>query len=61
MSDPNLELLDILSERVDKIILWPAYIQNKRAVINIKNKDEKCFLWSTIVVLYFKDVKLCNQ
>ena len=30
----------------------PKGLQKKKAVINIKNKDEKCFLWSVIVGLY---------
>ena len=30
----------------------PTCIQNKKAVINIKNKDEKCFLWAVIAGLY---------
>ena len=35
-------------------------LQNRKAVINFQNKDEKCFLWSVIAGLYFKDVQLRN-
>jgi hypothetical protein len=30
----------------------PKYIQNKKATINIQNKDEKCFLWSVLAALH---------
>ena len=30
----------------------PEWIKNKRAIINIKNKDDKCFLWSVLRYLY---------
>lgn len=30
----------------------PTELKNKRCIINIKNKDNKCFLWSVIASLY---------
>ena len=30
----------------------PAYIRNKKAVINIKNDDQKCFMWSILAALH---------
>jgi hypothetical protein len=30
----------------------PTFIQNTKSVINIKNNDEYCFLWSVVCALY---------
>ncbi len=38
--------------RASSYINLPTVIQNKKAVINIKNKDNKCFLWSILAHLY---------
>ena len=33
----------------------PKWIKDKKAIINIKNKDDKCFLWSVLRYLYPRD------
>ena len=33
----------------------PDWISNKKAIVNIKNKDEKCFLWCVLRYLYPKE------
>ena len=33
----------------------PDWILNKRAIVNIQNKDEKCFLWSILRYLHPKE------
>ena len=33
----------------------PDWISNKKAIINIQNKDEKCFLWCILRYLYLID------
>ena len=33
----------------------PDWISNKKAIVNIKNKDEKCFLWCILRYLYPKE------
>ena len=33
-------------------IKLPDWISNKKAIVNIKNKDEKCFLWCILRYLY---------
>ena len=33
----------------------PDWISNKKAIVNIKNKDEKCFLWCVLRYLYRKE------
>ena len=33
----------------------PDWISNKKAIVNIKNKDEKCFLWCKLRYLYPRD------
>ena len=35
-------------------ILLPEWISNKKAIVNIKNKDEKCFLWCILRYLHIK-------
>ena len=30
----------------------PDWITNKKAIVNIQNKDEKCFLWSVLRYLH---------
>ena len=48
----DLHLLEFDPLRATSCIPLPTCIQNRKAVINIKNKDEKCFLWSVIAGLY---------
>ena len=48
----DLHLLEFDPLRATSYIPLPTCIQNRKAVINIKNKDEKCFLWSVIAGLY---------
>ena len=33
----------------------PAYLKNKKAIINMKNQDDKCFLWCVLRALNPKD------
>ena len=33
-------------------ILLPIKLRSKHAIINIKNKDNKCFMWSVLAALY---------
>ena len=33
----------------------PEWIKNKKAIVNIKNKDDKCFLWCILRYLYPKE------
>ena len=48
----DLHLLEFDPLIVTSYIPLRTRIQNRKAVINIKNKDEKCFLWSVIAGLY---------
>ena len=36
-------------------IKLPKYLENKKAIINMKNDDDKCFLWSVLRALNPKD------
>lgn len=38
-------------------IKTPKYIHDRKAVINIKNKDNKCFLWSVLAAIHHKEIK----
>ena len=59
------ESVDLLSYHVHKISLkrWKAYIKspewliNKRATINPKNKDNKCFQYSITVALNHENIE----
>ena len=44
----DLHLLEFYPLRATSYIPLHTCIQNRKAVINIKNMDEKCFLWSVI-------------
>ena len=48
----DLHLLEFNPLRATSYIPIPTCTQNRKAVINIKNKGEKCFLWSVIAGLY---------
>ena len=48
----DIHLLEFAPFRATSYIPLPTWIQNRKAVINIKNEDEKCFLWSVIAGLY---------
>ena len=48
----NLHLLEFDPLRATSYIPLPTYIHSRKAVINIKNKDEKCFQWAVIAGLY---------
>ena len=48
----SLHPLEFDPLRATSYIPLPTCIQNRKAVINVKNNDEKCFLWSVIAGLY---------
>ena len=64
-SDFILESVDLLSYSVHKIglkkrksyIKSPEWVLNKRATINPKNKDNKCFQYSITVALNHQNIE----
>ena len=48
----DLHILEFNPLRGTSYIPLPKDLQHNRGIINIKNKDEKCFLWSTIAGLH---------
>ena len=38
--------------RGSSYIELPSYLKNKKAIVNVKNNDQKCFLWSVLAALY---------
>ena len=48
----DLHVLEYSPLHATSYIPLPQDVYNKKAVINIKNTDEKCFLWSVIAGLY---------
>ena len=57
----DIHILEFNPLRATSYIPLPTQLARKKAVINIKNKDEKCFLWSVIAGTYMKDSNLRNQ
>ena len=51
----ELHMVEYQPLRGSSYIELPAYIRNKHAVINIKNDDEKCFLWCLLRSLNLKN------
>ncbi|KAJ8913586.1 hypothetical protein NQ315_013993, partial [Exocentrus adspersus] len=43
------------------IIKLPKFIEDKKAVINISNQDQYCFLWSIISALYLLNSRRVNE
>ena len=56
----DLHLLEFSRLRATSYIPLPQEVRNRKVVINIQSKDEKCFLWSVIAGLDFKNVQLRN-
>ena len=51
----ELHIVDYQPLRGGSYIDLPKYIKNKQAVINMNNKDEKCFLWCVLRALNLKN------
>ena len=64
-SDFSFESVDLLSYHVHKTSLKrgksyiksPEWVLNKRAIINLKNKDNKCFKYSTTIALNHQNIE----
>ena len=56
----DLHILEYKPLRASSYIPLPEKLASRKAVINIKNKDQKCFLWSVIAGTFLKDSKLIN-
>lgn len=37
-------------------IKLPKFLANKHAIVNVKNNDEKCFMWAVLSALHNKDI-----
>lgn len=51
----EIHTVDYKPMRGSSHIPLPDFIMRKQAIINIQNKDEKCFLWSVLRYLYPAD------
>ena len=52
----EIHIVDYKPMKGGSYIPLPEIIQKKNAIINIKNKDDKCFLWSVLRYLYPKEI-----
>ena len=48
----EIHLVDYKPMKGGSYIKLPEFIKNKNAIINIQNKDDKCFLWSVLRYLH---------
>ena len=48
----EIHIVDYKPVKGGSYISLPEFIQKKNAIINIKNKDDKCFLWSVLRYLH---------
>lgn len=53
----NIEISKINPSTGSSYVKLPDYIANKKAVINIKNEDNKCFLYSVLCALNISNIK----
>ncbi|VVC46466.1 Hypothetical protein CINCED_3A003044, partial [Cinara cedri] len=53
--DMNINMCKYDPLRGASYIKLPKIISDKKAIINIKNKDNKCFLWSILAALHPQD------
>ena len=52
----EIHIVDYKPMKGGSYIPLPAFVKNKNAIINIKNEDDKCFLWSVLRYLHPKEV-----
>ena len=51
----EIHIVEFNPSKGSSYIHLPDWISNKKAIVNIKNKDEKCFLWCVLRYLYPKE------
>ena len=54
----DLHILEYNPLHASSYIPLPERLASNKAIINIQNKDQKCFLWSVIAGTFLKDSKL---
>ena len=52
----EIHIVEYKPIRGGSYIPLPEFIQKKNAIINIKNEDEQCFLWSVLRYLHSKEI-----
>ena len=55
VNDLKLHLGQYKPLKGSQYIELPSYVQHTKGVVNIQNKDEKCFLWSVLAHLFPKE------
>lgn len=58
----SIEELVVEVNRYDPIrgssyIKTPKFLADKRAIVNVENEDEKCFMWAILSALHYNDIK----
>ena len=48
----EIHTIEFNPKKGSSYIPLPDWISNKKAIVNIQNKDEKCFLWCILRYLY---------
>ena len=52
----EIHIVEYEPMRGSSFILFPDFIKKKNAIINIKNEDDKCFLWSVLRYFHPKEI-----
>ena len=52
----EIHLVEYNPTKGSSYIPLPDWISNKKAIVNIKSKDEKCFLWCVLRYLHPKEI-----
>ena len=52
----EIHLVEYNPTKGSSYIPLPDWISNKKAIVNIENKDEKCFLWCVLRYLHPKEI-----
>ena len=55
MEQLEIHIVDFNPTKRSTYIPLPDWITNKTAIVNIENKDEKCFLWCILRYLHPKE------
>ena len=57
----EIHIVEYKPMRGSSFIPLPDFIKKRNAIINIKNEDDKCFLWSVLRYLYPKEISLLRK
>ena len=57
ISSVIIQISKSIKTRAGFFIETPELLKNKRAIVNIKNNDDKCIIWALLAFLHYNDIK----